>query len=334
MNINDLIILLFPNTDMDEEVISGGRALFNKHVGKYLLGLKQPSADTGALLNAVAEKAQSSSGQSEVSKKSEVTDKSSAQRAWLIQVTNKEGLDLSGALAPDVHYKVLAATAAFSPGTLDKTSTGVYVVSHCDYGLLNVFGHYGRHPEISTGGMEVFDQHVDAAASKLALFLKKLGLESIQKLCLVACNTVPRDGKQKDLLECLIWKLHEQGLHPKLVGWDIPVVVVTKEGKDYGRKMHQTSEEMAASLRKKNKYVYKYEAPSNSFTLKAEKAKNEENIRNQFVREFKKSALSKEALGNPVPTFTSAPKGDDKTEIIWRMEIVRRMKYSSTNWSA
>lgn len=321
MKINDLIVLLFPGSEHDEEVLKGGRALFNKHVSKHLLGLKQAHGNTDDLLAKLSEKSQPSNA-------------TAAQRAWLIEVMPK--VDLSGPLELAVSYKLLASTHAFSPGTLDKTSTGIYVVSHCDYGLLNIFGHYGRHPEITGGQPGAFESHVDQAATKLATFIKKLGVESIQKLCLVACNTVPREGGQKDMLESLMWKLHEQNLHPKVAGWDIPVVMVTAEGENYGKKQNQSTHEPAAKLRTNNKFVYTYHELADKFTMKTDKADKQTEVDAQLTREFKKVPAKQEIRGDPKPQITTkTPSADGKkTELAWRVNVVRKMKYSLKNWSA
>jgi len=314
MKAKELIILLFPASDRDEEVIDGGIALFTRHIGRNLLKLRDPGSDKDDLLGQLATARESA-------------QEDHAEHAWLIQVHHKTK-DFSGEVSAGNHYNVLDATAPL-PHEFAGDSVGVYVVAHCDHGIVEVFGHYGM-------GQGDHGERVTDTATKLVSFFTKLGLRSVRKLCLVACNTVPSNGGQKDTLEQLVLKLHENEMHPLIAGWDIPIVVETnKESRNYGRKKRQTEETMAADLRKQHKFVYKYEVVRGTFDMKKEKAAHEGEVLSQFNRVTKKEdyVKHKQILGTAKPVFTKNDKDGQKTKITWSMEFARRMKYTHANWS-
>jgi hypothetical protein len=169
-------------------------------------------------------------------------------------------------------------------------------------------------------------------------FFTKIGLRSIKKLCLVACNTVPGNRAQKDTLEELVMKLHENDMHPLIAGWDLPIVVNDySQSPNYGRKMNQTTGQLvSARERKEHKFVYKYEVVDQSFEMKADKAAKPGQKEMQYERELKKTPYAKksEILGKPNPTFRQEDAGKGKVKIIWTLAFARCMKYSPTNWSS
>ena len=301
MRVQDLIIFLFPLNNNDKEVIEGGRVLYNKHLQKI------------------------GKGKEELAESRRPVAPDLAQQAWLIQVHHKEK-DFRGAIAQGNHYTVLESTIPFEPTRLSD-DTGIYVVAHCSSNHMVVFG-YNNFIE-SDGSAET-----EGAAAKLVDFFVKLKLQRIAKLCLVACNTVPGNGAQKDTLEELVIRLHDVGLHPLIAGWDVPIAVnVDRNSPNYGRKENTLKHTLLAE-EKHHKFVYKFETVKESFEIDEAKAKGA-GIESTYNRLTKGKQYKKEMLRETRPTFSPAPKEGKKGVLVvnWNLTFVRRMKYTAANWS-
>lgn len=326
MTVADLIILSFPGSQYDEEVLKGGDALFAKHINKLSL-TPLSSKEIGE-----------SDIQSDEPFQALSNVTASAHRAWHFVIHHKQERDWQTPMVLGKDYEIRKATAHFDPVLLSQNSVGVYVVAHCDHNVPNMFSWYALDQRLAgikdtTLREQKHGEVLTEISQNVAGILKALGLPMIEKLGFIACNIVPSSGKQIDFLAKLVVALHEKGFHPKVAGWDIPIVMIT-DGEDVGRKKH-TDGRFAAKFRKDHKYVYVYEDVSGSFEMKAANAQHAALVQGAFNKETKKhKSLTASVHKFAEPTFNkqdSQSKG--KTTVEWKQEIVKRFKFGASGWS-
>lgn len=326
MTVEDLVILSFPGSPYDTEVLDGGDALFQKHVNK--LGLQLLSTDEEDASDSLIEASSHTL--------SKVT--ANAHRAWHFVIHHKQDHDWQTPMVPSKDYDLRKATARFDAASLSPRSIGVYIVAHCDHNVPSMFTWHAMDQRIGgiTDAAERDRKHEEVLtliSQNVAGILKMLGLPMIEKLGFIACNIVPSGSKQIDFLVKLVLALHEHGLHPKVAGWDIPIAIITDE-ENIGRKRH-TDGQFAAKFRKKHKYVYVYEDVRGSFDMKAANALQNALVSGTFNKETKKHvslAASVHALA-PVAFNQQNHTNVSKKTITWKQEIIKRLKFDKSGWS-
>jgi hypothetical protein len=320
MKTKQLVILMFPLSSTDGETISGGKALYVKHVRKNILGVDD--APEHRSLDFVG--------------KQYPTADDHAQDAWLIQMNNTAGLRGADALTETVDYTIVAQTAPFPPKQFDP-DLGVYVIGHNQNSVVRLamaptdLRTY-KPTEDPTGALTeaaIVDANAQAAAG-LARVIDKFRLTGLKKLCLVICN--PAEAYvEKNFLVKLVEALHEKGCHPKVAGWDLPLTVISEPSSpNYGRKEATgavfTGLLAAKDMRKKHKFVYVYQETADTYKAGID---IEKLVIPKQTKPYKKEGSV--AL-NPKAT-TADVTGGKKPQTKVTVSFVQRVKYQSSGWS-
>ncbi len=307
MKVRDLVIFTFPN-GADAEVTGGGKALYAKYVRKHIPPVvekeKQPVQAT--------------------------QEGSAAGRVWLFEVEHSKE-----AATP----KLLVSTDPFDGGGL-RAETGIYLVFHASQNVPNLFGvkslNAGQGAKESA--LENWEENQRVQARKMVELFNTLKIpKTVQRICLVACDTVQSTAaKNKAFLESFVIELDLNGYHPKVAGWDIPIEVITKEDDaNYGRKRATGADtSLLKDVREKHKFVYVYRSEDRTFEMKqGDVAKKLDGNVEKQIKDLKKhtqtvvdSTLSREVL-------VGDPNDKKKQTIQIKAKFVQRTKYSPAGWS-
>jgi hypothetical protein len=327
MKVRDLLIFAFPQTKTDQEVIKGGLALYRKHVKKH----GGPRVED----HKEAAPSDSNNNNSPAKEKQPVVEgkkeESIAGQAWLINVPP----------GPDSDFEFVEGTAPFNPTNL-RPETGIYLIFHAQQQVPTMFG-INMMTAMSgpNAPLENWENSQKAQAQRVVGFFKKLGIKEIFKVCLVACNTVSESqGQKKAFLESFVIELHNEGYHPKIAGWDIPIEVVTDEqSAHYGRKQVQSKpDKPLTAQRKDHKFVYLYVDTGVSVSLgkNALNSDGAQKLKEGALKDFNKKLNKQSAavMGNTLQeTVTQSTGSNNKPQMDVRLQFVQRMRYTNSGWS-
>jgi len=285
----------------DAEVVGGGKALYDKYMRKHM----QPVTGEG----------------------------NEAGRVWLMTVNHT---------SEDPAAKLLESTHPFDGKAL-RPETGIYLVFHAQEASPTLFGK--NYVNVMSGPLDPqtnWENNQKMQAQKMVAIVKKLGIAEVQKVCLVACKTVQgTSSEKKAFLESFVIELHQNGYHPLVAGWDVPINVVTdSQDPDYGRKINtEPTGKLLKEERKTHKFVYVYRSAGTSFKMQASDAAKQDKLATRVDKEVKEigKSLPGQAvlLGNTLQKQVTS-KGQDakkKEELELKLEFVQRTKYAASGWS-
>jgi hypothetical protein len=263
------------------------------------------------------------------------TEQSFAGQAWLLLFPP----------GPESAPEFLNGTVVFNAANL-RPDTGIYLIFHAEYLVPAMFGVDFRNAAQgpASKALDNWENNQILQAQKLVAAFQKLGIKEIRKVCLVACATVnPKQAEKKAFLESFVIELHNNGYHPMVAGWDIPIEVVTDEkSPHYGRKQVQSKpEKLLAAERKDHKFVYVYTGGDvKSFNV-SEKVANDpgqlQGKKDEALKDFKKNlgkhgaAIVENTLQGQTK-LSEVPKSS-KAQVDMRLEFVQRMRYTNSGWS-
>jgi hypothetical protein len=320
MKVDDLIILSFPSSDRDEEVIGGAEALYVKHVRKHLV-------DRG------------SDGGSVKARTEAKDDTEFAQRAWLIQMNNSRGLTGEGDISEGEHYKIVESTHSF-PQNQFKPNTGVYVINHAQGGICNLFDiHF-------MNWSHEYDNNKDTAitfqAESLANVFQKIGINACSKVVFLACNIAEHSNTEKSFLQEFVVAMHSREYKTMVAGWDLPLVVVAdKRDANYGKKRGQgghyndqlvagTNGGKGRAIREKHKFVYVYRSQSLSFNCgHPDDVDKMNSARELAMKRFYRK--NREVQKASMKLETKQQGQGKKFDLI--LNFVEKLKYGKSGWS-
>jgi len=314
MKVRDLIILTFPNGG-DAEVTGGGKALYDKYKRKHALPV------TG------------SQGKLEANEKAPEGEGNAAGRVWLMTVNHA---------SDDPTAKVLEGTHPFDGKAL-RPETGIYLVFHAQEASPTLFGkNYLNLMNGPSDPLANWENNQKVQAQKMVGIFKNLGIAAVQKICLVACKTVQGTASEKKaFLESFVIELHQNGYHPMVAGWDIPIDVIADEASpDYGRKKNtEPKGKLLKEERKTHKFVYVYRSSETTFKMPATDAAKQDKRDMRVDKEVKDIGknLPGQAvmLANTLQKQVTAKGQDDKKreELALKLDFVQRTKYAASGWS-